>query len=225
MFNGRDGDAELRRVRGVQVRRGRDDEKARKAARRFRAQGSSAGFRSKVDGEARCCTLGYWASTRRCSSRCCCACSGRSEGGAMEPRVSLITLGVADLDRAQRFYEALGSSGRRRAAARCAFFQAGRFGVGVVSAREPCRGRRRRAQPATAFAASRSRTMCATRMRSTRSWPRRQPRAAMVEAGARTRRTWGGRTGYFADPDGHLWEVAWNPHFALAEDGALTLPP
>ena len=33
-----------------------------------------------------------------------------------------------------------------------------------------------------------------------------------------------GRTGYFADPDGHLWEVAWNPAFALSEDGSLTLP-
>ncbi len=36
---------------------------------------------------------------------------------------------------------------------------------------------------------------------------------------------WGGRSGYFADPDGHLWEVAWNPHFPLGDDGALTLPP
>jgi uncharacterized glyoxalase superfamily protein PhnB len=35
---------------------------------------------------------------------------------------------------------------------------------------------------------------------------------------------WGGRTGYFADPDGHLWEVARNPHFTLTEDGALQLP-
>jgi len=35
---------------------------------------------------------------------------------------------------------------------------------------------------------------------------------------------WGGRTGYFADPDGHLWEVAWNPHFTLPENGALELP-
>jgi catechol 2,3-dioxygenase-like lactoylglutathione lyase family enzyme len=34
---------------------------------------------------------------------------------------------------------------------------------------------------------------------------------------------WGGYSGYFADPDGHLWEVAWNPHFGLAEDGRLTL--
>ena len=35
---------------------------------------------------------------------------------------------------------------------------------------------------------------------------------------------WGGRSGYFADPDGHLWEVAWNPYAPLAEDGSLTLP-
>ena len=35
---------------------------------------------------------------------------------------------------------------------------------------------------------------------------------------------YGGYAGYFADPDGHLWEVAHNPGFALAEDGALTVP-
>ena len=33
-----------------------------------------------------------------------------------------------------------------------------------------------------------------------------------------------GYTGYFADPDGHPWEVAWNPHFTLRDDGALQLP-
>ncbi len=35
---------------------------------------------------------------------------------------------------------------------------------------------------------------------------------------------WGGHSGYFADPDGHLWEVAWNPHFPLDENGNPTLP-
>jgi uncharacterized glyoxalase superfamily protein PhnB len=35
---------------------------------------------------------------------------------------------------------------------------------------------------------------------------------------------WGGYAGYFADPDGHLWEVAHNPGFPLTEDGRLTLP-
>jgi uncharacterized glyoxalase superfamily protein PhnB len=35
---------------------------------------------------------------------------------------------------------------------------------------------------------------------------------------------WGGYSGYFSDPDGFLWEVAWNPHFAIAEDGSIRIP-
>jgi uncharacterized glyoxalase superfamily protein PhnB len=34
---------------------------------------------------------------------------------------------------------------------------------------------------------------------------------------------WGGQTGYFADPDGFLWEVAWNPGFPIAEDGTISI--
>ncbi|MGI9424343.1 MAG: VOC family protein [Hyphomicrobiaceae bacterium] len=36
---------------------------------------------------------------------------------------------------------------------------------------------------------------------------------------------WGGYSGYFADPDGHLWEIAYNPGFALNADGHMQLPP
>lgn len=36
---------------------------------------------------------------------------------------------------------------------------------------------------------------------------------------------WGGYSGYFADPDGHLWEVAYNPHFPLDSEGRVQLPP
>ena len=35
---------------------------------------------------------------------------------------------------------------------------------------------------------------------------------------------WGGYSGYFRDPDGHLWEIAWNPFLTLADDGAAILP-
>lgn len=50
----------------------------------------------------------------------------------------------------------------------------------------------------------------------------------VVRAGGRllkkaSQAEWGGYSGYFADPDGHSWEVAWNPHFRL-EDGNLVLP-
>lgn len=39
-----------------------------------------------------------------------------------------------------------------------------------------------------------------------------------------TRAEWGGLSGYFADPDGHPWEVAWNPGFAFRPNGTLDLP-
>jgi len=35
---------------------------------------------------------------------------------------------------------------------------------------------------------------------------------------------WGGYSGYFADPDGHPWEVAYNPNFPIGEDGRLQIP-
>ena len=35
---------------------------------------------------------------------------------------------------------------------------------------------------------------------------------------------WGGHSGYFSDPDGHLWEIVWNPHFSFSQDGSLKLP-
>jgi uncharacterized glyoxalase superfamily protein PhnB len=35
---------------------------------------------------------------------------------------------------------------------------------------------------------------------------------------------WGGYSGYFADPEGHLWEVAWNPHVPFGPDGSLQFP-
>ncbi len=54
--------------------------------------------------------------------------------------------------------------------------------------------------------------------------------AAAVKAGAQAvkiprKTSWGGYSGYFADPDWHLWEVAYNPSFGLDEAGNLTLPP
>lgn len=109
-------------------------------------------------------------------------------------RLSLIALGVADLDRARAFYERLGWRRTFRKAEGVVFFQVGRM--------------------ALAF------------------WPRDEVDAVLAEAvaaGARLLKPaqqafWGGYQGYFADPDGHLWGVAWNPGFALDAKGNVTLP-
>jgi uncharacterized glyoxalase superfamily protein PhnB len=46
--------------------------------------------------------------------------------------------------------------------------------------------------------------------------------AKLVKPGQKT--FWGGYAGYFADPDGHLWEIAYNPFMPLDADGRVALP-
>ena len=142
----------------------------------------------------------------------------------MEQRLSLVTLGVADLDRARRFYE--DGLGWARAAASqegIAFYRAGGMVIGLYprpALAEDCGLPDPGPQPFTGL----------TLAYNARS--RGEADAVMAEAlaaGASLVKPlqavfWGGYSGYFADPDGHLWEVAHNPFWEIAEDGALVLP-
>ena len=54
--------------------------------------------------------------------------------------------------------------------------------------------------------------------------------AQALDAGARSLKApqsvfWGGYSGYFADPDGHVWELAHNPFWTVEADGTITIPP
>ena len=140
----------------------------------------------------------------------------------MEQRVSLITLAVDDISRAKAFYEALGWRGQE--VEQTVFFQTGGIAVvlwgraalaadaGVPNTTQPGAFRR------VALAHNvRSRDEVDTVM------------AAAAAAGATITRPaeetfYGGYAGYFADPDGHLWEIGWNPGFTLTDDGSLVLP-
>ena len=140
----------------------------------------------------------------------------------MEQRVSLVTLGVADLARARRFYEE--GLGWRRANehAEVAFYQAG----GMVLA---LWGRDALADDAGLPGAG-SGFRASALAYNTRT--RAEVDAVLAEAAAAGGRivkpaqdaVWGGYTGYFEDPDGHLWEVAWNPDWEVAADGSIRLP-
>lgn len=140
----------------------------------------------------------------------------------MEPRISLITLGVADVARARAFYEALGFVASPASNENVTFFPAGGtvlglFGwdplaqdAGVPNAGDGFRG-----------------VTVAHNVRTKDEVER--VLAAAEAAGGRIVTPahdvfWGGHNGYFADPDQHLWEVAWNPFFPLADDGAVVLP-
>jgi hypothetical protein len=140
----------------------------------------------------------------------------------VEQRVSLITLGVEDLGRSKAFYGALGWSGQE--VEETVFFQAG--GLAVV-----LWGRDKLADDAGVdpgpAAGGFGGIALAHNVRSPGEVD--EIIAAAARAGGRiTRRpqptSYGGYAGYFADPDGHLWEIAHNPGFTLADDGTLTLP-
>jgi catechol 2,3-dioxygenase-like lactoylglutathione lyase family enzyme len=139
----------------------------------------------------------------------------------MEQRLSLVTLGVADVRRARVFYEQLGWRGQE--VEETVFFQAG--GIAVV-----LWGRENLADdagvpldPPVAFAG----IALAHNVRSPQEVDAILG-TAQAAGGTITRPAsetfYGGYAGYFADPDGHLWEVAHNPGFTLGPDGALTLP-
>lgn len=137
-------------------------------------------------------------------------------------RLHLVTLGVGDVERAARFYEALGLQRRLTNAKDVAFFEAG----GVVIA---LFGRAALAEDAAlqdtepgfgGFALA-----CNVRSEDEVGALLRKAAAA----GGRIlkpaqRAVWGGYAGYFADPDGHPWEVAHNPQFPFDARGALVVP-
>jgi len=138
-------------------------------------------------------------------------------------RLTLLTICVTDLDRSAAFYEALGFRRRARAADGVAFFDAGGIILSLWSASEMGKDA---GIPVERPAGFRDVSL-AWNVGSIKEVDRAM--ALAVSAGARTLRNpatvfWGGYTGYFADPDDHIWEVAFNPTFPLTDDGRLTLP-
>ncbi|WP_091670946.1 VOC family protein [Micromonospora auratinigra] len=139
----------------------------------------------------------------------------------MQQRVSLITLGVADLARARTFYERLGWRGQE--VEQTVFFQAGGLAL-VLWGRAKLADDAGLADPGgDGFGG----------ISLAQNVPDRAEvdtvLSLAVEAGATLTRPardtfYGGYAGCFTDPDGHLWEIAWNPGLPLAADGTLTVP-
>jgi catechol 2,3-dioxygenase-like lactoylglutathione lyase family enzyme len=138
----------------------------------------------------------------------------------MEQRLSMVTLGVADLDRSLRFYQALGWQ-RGNKEAEVVFFQAGGMVVGLWS-RASLAKDAHVAPEGSGFAGI-------TIAYNTRTHEEVDAVLAQAQAAGGTitkpaeEAFWGGYAGYFADPDGHLWEVAWNPHWTITADGSVRL--
>jgi catechol 2,3-dioxygenase-like lactoylglutathione lyase family enzyme len=129
----------------------------------------------------------------------------------MEPRISFVTLGVTDLERSTRFYEDGLGLPRLASPPGVSFFELGKTWLALyprellaADAGVPASGS---GFPGFALAHN---------VRSSTEADNLLERAAgaggrIIKAGHTAE--WGGYSGYFADPDGFLWEVAWNPRF------------
>jgi uncharacterized protein len=145
----------------------------------------------------------------------------------MEQRLSLITLGVENIARGRAFYEALGwkaspfGASATGDAAVC-FFDLGGLVLSLWG------------QGALARDVQVENTVSAFRGVALAYNARSRAEVESIlgdaqRAGGRVVKPaadtfYGGYAGYFADPDGHLWEIAWNPEFKIAPDGRITLP-
>ena len=141
----------------------------------------------------------------------------------MDQRISLITLGVADLPRSRAFYEALGWSGQE---VEETGLQAGQLALVLCGPRQAGRRLRRPDRPPDGSFDGIA-LVHNVRSREGGDGARGSRRVARRHRHARPPAENSHRPGHaacFADPDGHIWTFAHNPGFTLAEDGALRLP-
>ena len=139
-------------------------------------------------------------------------------------RLGLVTLGVADLARSVAFYEALGweRAGSSIDGVIC-WFRTADTNLGLFAREELAADAGLPDEPAHRFPGF---TLAINVESEDQVGAAIQ---AAVHAGATlvkpaTRAEWGGLSGYVSDPDGFLWEIAWNPGFPIGADGRLTIP-
>ncbi len=142
----------------------------------------------------------------------------------MEQRLSMITLGVTDLKRSVAFYEEVIGWNAAPGPSEIAFFDLGGLVFSLypyddmakdIDASAEIQGDVTRRSFALAHNA-RSREevdSIFSALKSRGATILKEPEEAF----------WGGYSGYFADPDGHAWEVAYNPHWTIAEDGGVSM--
>jgi catechol 2,3-dioxygenase-like lactoylglutathione lyase family enzyme len=134
-------------------------------------------------------------------------------------RTSLVTLGVADLERSTAFYEQLGWKPAEASVpgAVTFFAMAGAhlalFPISDLSAETGLRHDSARTIPNSTIAVN-----CDDRQQVDAAFDIAKAAGATIVHAPRAM-DWGGYSGYFADPDGHLWEVAHNPAWPIGEDG------
>ena len=137
-------------------------------------------------------------------------------------RISIVTLGVDDVARSKAFYEALGWELAGTVGDEICWFRTADSYLGLFDRESLARDAGLRSEPTAEFGG----ITLAINVESEAAVD--AAFEADTGAGARILKPaeatdWGGYSGYFADPDGHPWEVAHNPSFPIDEDGRITI--
>ena len=137
-------------------------------------------------------------------------------------RITLITLGVADLASARAFYARLGWQEHGESQPGIAFFQPRGQALALFGLQDLAKDQGRPDAPLGTGAVTLAQNF-ATAAEVDAAFAQ-----ALAAGGTALKEPekvfWGGYSGHWADPDGHVWEVAMNPFWPLAPDGTLTLP-
>ncbi len=140
---------------------------------------------------------------------------------AFEQRMTMLTLGVTDLGRARAFYESLGWRASSASQGDVVFFQTGSSALALYRqealSRDLGASEAPRAGGATMAYNTRSREEVAIRLREAEA-----AGATVLKEPHET--PWGGTVAYFADPDGHPWEITFVETFVPKDDGSIALP-
>jgi catechol 2,3-dioxygenase-like lactoylglutathione lyase family enzyme len=140
----------------------------------------------------------------------------------MDQRISIVTLGTDNMDRAVAFWEAMGWPRRARNFTAIAMFEAGGVAFAIYpfeKLAEDC-GMTDRGPGFGGFTLAHN---VASKAAVDELLARAVANGATLQKPAHEA-FWGGYSGYFCDPDGHPWEVAYNPFVPMGADGELLLP-
>ena len=141
----------------------------------------------------------------------------------MKPRINLVTLGVSDVAASRAFYQRLGFVASPAGNDEVAFFDANGTVLAIFGHDALAHDAHVESRPMPPFRGVSLAWNAADEAEVD------QIIAHALACGAQLVKPpqkvfWGGYSGYFSDPDGHLWEVAHNPFFPLSEEGQIRLP-
>jgi predicted lactoylglutathione lyase len=141
---------------------------------------------------------------------------------SIAPNFSIVTLGVADLARSAEFYRALGWEQRGDESAGITWFRTSATWIGLFGYDDLAADVGVAAEPPASYRGITLALNFNIEVEVDRAL------SEAVRVGARLvkaaeRAEWGGYSGYFADPDGHLWEAAFAPGFPVSDEGTIDI--